>query len=120
MTFADRFNDFVKHFVHYVTDATLEGFKLLWRGLAFNRADGIVHLAIDAQEGLKNVFRGFRIFKQGQLRVVEKNRFVENDSATLLINGASVPRSSQYSACAGTRCFTFPRLVTLPVKKTRG
>lgn len=45
-----------------------------------NRPDGIVHLTIDAEEYLKNVFGNFFVSKQVLLRV-ELRRFVANHSA---------------------------------------
>lgn len=71
MPFADRLDDLFKDLVNHMTDPTFEGFVFLWRGLALNCADGIIHLVIDSQEHFKNVFRGVWIFKQGRLRGVD-------------------------------------------------
>lgn len=71
MPFADRLNNLFQTLVHHITYPTFECFVFLWRDLALNCADGIIHLVIDSQEHVKNVFRGVWIFKQGRLRGVD-------------------------------------------------
>ena len=79
MAFANRLNDSFKHFIQYVTDPTLEVLVFLWRGLALNSADGIIHLAVYTQENLENVLCGLWIFKQGWLRA-RTCQFATNDN----------------------------------------
>jgi len=46
-----------------------------------DRADGVVHLAVDAEEYLKNVLRNFFVFKQVLLHAGGLPRLVTNHSA---------------------------------------
>ena len=66
MLFANRSNDLFKHFIHYVSNTTLERFVFLWRGSVLYSPNAIIHLTVDAEEHLKNVLCSLRIFKQGR------------------------------------------------------
>src|SRR5579864_7116272 len=68
MPLANWLDDFFKNFIHYVADSSFESFVFFDRRIFFDSQNGFIHLVVNIEEPLKNVFCYFWILEHSFLR----------------------------------------------------
>jgi hypothetical protein len=67
MPLADWLDDFFKDFIHYVADSPFESLEFFRRRVFFNSPNGVIHLVVNIEEPLNDVFCDFRILEHSFL-----------------------------------------------------
>jgi len=67
MPLTDWLYDFFKNFIDYVADSSFERLVFFCRSIFFNHQNGFIHLVVNIEEPLKDVFCDFRILEHSFL-----------------------------------------------------
>ena len=67
MPLADWLYDFFKNFIDHVADSSFERLVFFCRSIFFNHQNGFIHLVVNIEEPLKDVFCDFGILEHSFL-----------------------------------------------------
>ena len=67
MPLANWLDDFFKDFIHYVADSSFESFVFFGRRIFFDSQNGFIHLVVNIEEPLNDVFCYFWILEHSFL-----------------------------------------------------